>query len=296
MKLLHTEITPLTNQVSSVELRHQRFLQSPYFSKPVFHEHPEYELVYILEGYGKRIVGEMAERFEAGDMVFIGSNVPHVWLSDEEFYKKGSSLESKVIVSYLNPNKFTGIFDSIEEFGNIKQMLTKASRGIKIYGETRIKIAEKLLDLLDKDGFERLHGILHIMHMIAESEEIEYVTKTGILDADFQNCDRLIQVINYIKENLHNQITLREVSKIAYMTEQSFCRFFRNRTKKSFSQYLIEQRISHARNLLIQTDKPISDIAYLCGYLSSSHFCKVFKSQIKQSPYQYKRNIMKIAV
>lgn len=296
MKLLHTEMTPLTNEFSCIELRDQQFLQSPYFSKPVFHEHPELELVYILEGYGTRIIGETAEPFEAGDMVFIGSNVPHIWLSDDEFYKADSKLQSRVIVSYFNPNKFRDVFECVKEFSKIKHMLSQASRGIKIHGETRNQIAQRLNELIDKRGFERLYGLLQIMHLISESTEISYITNNGMHGSEVQHCDRLIDVMNYISVNLHNQISLKEVARIAFMTEQSFCRFFRNRTKKSFSQYLIEQRISHACNLLIQTNKPISEIAYLCGYLSSSHFCKVFKTQIKQSPYKYKRSLLRIAV
>jgi hypothetical protein len=114
MRLLHTEITPLINEFLCIELRDQQFLQSPYYSQPVFHAHPELELVYIGEGYGTRIIGDTVEPFEAGDMVFIGSNVPHVWLSDDAFYKEDSKLHSKVIVTYFNPNKFKDVFDSVK--------------------------------------------------------------------------------------------------------------------------------------------------------------------------------------
>lgn len=65
MRLVHTEITPLTNEFLCIELRDQQFLQTPYFSQPVFHAHPELELVSILEGYGTRIIGEVVEPFEA---------------------------------------------------------------------------------------------------------------------------------------------------------------------------------------------------------------------------------------
>lgn len=296
MKLIRTEITPLTNEFSSIELRDQQFLQSPYYTRPVFHEHPEYELVYIMEGFGKRIIGETTEAFEAGDMVFIGANVPHVWLSDEAFYNDDSTLHSKAVITYFNPEKFKDAFENVDEFSNISKMLQLASRGIRIFGNTRQKIATLLEDLVNKKGFERLHGILHIMHLIAESNDVSYVNKNEVYTHKAFQCDRLIEVMNYIKENLHNPITLKEVSQVAFMTQQSFCRFFRNRTRKSFSQYLIEQRIAYACNLLLQTNKSISEIAYLCGYLSSSHFCKVFKGQVKQSPYQYKRSVLRIAV
>lgn len=295
MRLLHTEITPLVNEFLCIELRDQQFLQSPYYSQPVFHAHPELELTLILEGYGTRIIGDTVEPFEAGDMVFIGANVPHVWLSDEAFYKENAKVYSRVIVTYFNPNKFKDVFESVKEFASIRDIIRQAGRGVRIFGETRKMIAEKLFEISSKTGFEKIDGLLQIMHMISESTEKSYIINKEIEDKDPQYSDRLIEVIKFIKENLHNQISLRQVSEIACMTEQSFCRFFRNRTKKSFSQYLLDQRISYACTLLIQTDKSISEISDLCGYKSSSHFCKVFKDQINQSPYQYKRSLQRKA-
>ncbi|MBA4166482.1 MAG: helix-turn-helix transcriptional regulator [Chitinophagaceae bacterium] len=293
MRLLNTEITPLTNEFLCIELRHQQFLQSPYYSQPVFHAHPELELIYIVEGYGTRIIGDTIEPFEAGDMVFIGSNLPHVWLSDEAFYKKNTRLHSKAFVTYFNSNKFREVFESVKEFSSIREIIRQAGRGIKIFGETRKIIAEKLLVLSSRTGFEKIEGLLQIMHLISVSEEKSFIINKEIADNDSQYSDRLVKVIKFIKENLHNQISLKQVSAIACMTEQSFCRFFRNRTRKSFSQYLSDQRISHACTLLIQSDKSISEISDLCGYKSSSHFCKVFKDQINQSPYQYKRSLQR---
>jgi AraC-like DNA-binding protein len=259
----------------------------------VFHAHPELELILILEGYGTRIIGDTVEPFEAGDMVFIGSNVPHVWLSDEAFYKPDSKLHSRVIVTYFNPHKFKDVFESVKEFSSIRDMISDASRGIKIFGETRNIIADKLLDLSTTTGFAKIEALLKIMHIISVSKERNLINNKELEDKSPHYSDRLVEVIKFIKANLQNQISLKQVSAIACMTEQSFCRFFRNRMKKSFSQYLLDQRISYASSLLIQTDKSISEISDLCGYKSSSHFCKVFKDQINQSPYQYKRNLQR---
>lgn len=295
MRLVHTEITPLVNEYLSVELRDQQFLQSPYYSQPVFHAHPELELIYILEGYGRRVIGDTIEPFEAGDMVFIGSNVPHVWLSDEAFYKENTKLHSRLVVAYFNPDKFKEVFETVKEFAEINEMIHQAARGIQITGGTRDRIAAKLLSLTEKSGFEKIDGMLQVLHEISVSEEKSYILSKELDDIGPQFSDRLVKVIKYIKNNLHSPISLKQVAAIACMTEQSFCRFFRNRTGKSFSQYLLDQRISYACTLLIQTDKSISEISDSCGYKSSSHFCKVFKDQMHQSPYQYKRSLRRWA-
>ncbi|HTD94198.1 MAG TPA: AraC family transcriptional regulator [Chitinophagaceae bacterium] len=296
MRLLHTQITPLINDSLFVEYRSQPFLASPFHGQPCFHAHPELELVLVLEGYGKRIIGDKIEPFESGDMVFIGSNVPHIWLSDPAFYREDSSLQSKVIVTYFNPGIFQQMFDSVKEFEGIKEMIAQASKGIKIFGETKKIIAEKLLSLTSAKGFEKVEALLRIMHLISISLEKSFIVNNEVNEFGSQNSDRLINVINFIKNNLHEQISLKQVADIACMTEQSLCRYFKKRTKMSFSQYLLDLRMANARKILIELDKPISDIAYLCGYNSSSHFCKVFRDHTGQSPYQYKAGIKKEAV
>lgn len=291
MKLLKTEITPLINQSMQVEYREQPFLSSPYHTQPSFHSHPELELVFVVEGFGKRIVGNKVEPFESGDMVFIGSNVPHLWLSDPVYYKENSGLQSKVIVCYFNPKIFLQIFDAIKEFEGIRDMIRQSSKGIRILGETRNLIARKLLALSNIQGFEKVEGLLQIMHLISSSEEKEYIVHNETDHYDDLYPDRIVDVIKFVKENLHEQITLRQVADVACMTEQSFCRFFKKRTNKSFSRFLSNLRIAHACELLLQTDKQVSDIAYLCGYNSSAHFCKVFKEHTSVSPFQYKTSM-----
>lgn len=293
MKLLKTEITPLINEMTHIEMRQQPFLSSPFHSQPSFHSHPELELTFIVEGYGKRIIGNKVEPFESGDMVFIGSNVPHIWLSDPAFYEEDAQLQSRVIVTYFNPKTFLHIFDTLKEFEGIREMIRQSSKGIRIFGATKDIIADKLIALSEKKGFEKIEGLLHIMNMISVSTEKSFIVTNEPDHYDDLYPDRLIDVLKFIKDNLHEPISLKQVADIACMTEQSFCRFFKKRTKKSFSHFLSDLRISQACEMLIQTDKSIVDIAYLCGYNTSSHFCRVFKEYTGVSPLRYKTNANK---
>ncbi len=293
MRLLHTEIMPLINDFLHIDLRNQRFLSSPY-TQSSLHAHPELELVFVLEGFGKRIIGNIVEPFESGDMVFIGSNVPHVWLSSTSSYEENSNLHSTVLITYFNPIGFQQTFDTLKEFDDIKEMIGQASKGIRIVGETRNIIAEKLMELSSKTGFKKVEGFLQIMHLISISEDKSYIDNNENYKFERFDSDRLIDVIKFVKANLDEHISLKHIAGIANMTEQSFCRFFKNRTKKNFFQYLEDIRMEHACELLIQSsDKSISDIAYACGYNSSSNFCKNFKDHYGQSPYQYRCSINK---
>lgn len=293
MRLLQTEITPFINNSLHVELRDQAYLFSPLHGRPCYHSHPELELVFVIDGYGKRIIGNKVSHYESGDMIFIGSNVPHLWLSDPVFYKKDSTLRSRVIVMYINPKIFEPMLASVTEFDGLKEMFQQATKGINIFGDTRTIISEKLIAMASKTGFEKANGLLEIMHLISISQDRNFIDNKELYVPTGLNSDRLIDVIKFIKDNIHEPISLKKVAEVACMATPSFCRFFKNRTKMRFSQYLVDMRMTHACKLLIESDKPISEIAYMCGYTSNSHFCKVFKDYTRQSPYQYKCSISK---
>lgn len=220
-------------------------------------------------------------------MVFIGSNVPHIWLSDQTFYKEDSILHSKSIVAYLNPKIFADSFNNIIELSDIKSIIEKTSYGIQIIGETRDLLGEKLLSCIQKTGFYRFEEMLQILHILSiTKDKVEIIDETSVGTKLPLSSDRLIDIINYIKNNFSEQITLKEIAEMACMTEQSFCRYFRSRTQKSFSEFLLEQRMFHGASLLLETDKPVAEIAFLCGYSSASRFCQVFKKQYGVSPLQ----------
>jgi AraC-like DNA-binding protein len=294
MKPVHTEIGHFIKSPLYVELKDEPYLTSAYYPRSAsYHAHPELQLTFILEGFGKRIIGNKISQFEPGDMVFIGSNVPHIWISDPVFYEEDSLRRSKAITVYINQKIFQQMFDSVKEMNGIRDMIEQASKGINIFGETRNEIADKLINLCSEEGFEKVRGLMEIMHLISISSE-----KCLIINKDYEavgatQSDRLVNVIKFIKDNLHEQITLSQVADVACMTIQSFCRFFKSRMKKTFSEYLNALRVSHACKLLIELDRPISDVANLSGFISHSHFCRVFKEQIGKSPYQYRAEINK---
>ena len=140
MRLVSTSISNLhRSQVKIIERDEQ------YFNSP-FHYHPEFELVYIVEGFGKRIIGSKIEEFEKGEILLIGSNVPHVWISDKSFYTKDCARRSKAVVIYFNPKIFSHHFYEMEESFYLNKLFSHSQNGIKITGETKkancIKVRE----------------------------------------------------------------------------------------------------------------------------------------------------------
>lgn len=285
MRIEKTEISPRLNSLISIIKREETFFQSP------FHYHPELELVYIKESYGKRIIGNSVEHFEAGDMVFLGSNIPHVWLNDEMFYQDNSKKKAVAIVVYFNKDIFGAAFYESKEMQRINTFFLQAIRGMHITGKTNILIAQKLEKLLKKKGFDVIVGLFEILSILVNSTDVSFINNQVYTPMDDKSkSDRLSDVFRYVKENYRNDITLENISKIANLTPPSFCRLFKSRTKKHFVEYLNEVRVSNACKLLIESDMSISEIAYDCGYKTVSNFNKLFKKNMGSTPTEYKKN------
>jgi AraC-like DNA-binding protein len=285
MKIEKTKITSYLNSSISVISREESFFQSP------FHSHPELELVYIKESHGKRIVGNSVEPFESGDMVFLGSDIPHVWLNDEIYYQGINKLKAKAIVVYFNKDLFGPTFYELKETQKINTLFNQGVRGLSISGKTNELIAKKLEKLVKKKDFEIIIGLFEILSILSESTDLSFVNNEAYTTVNDQTKnDRLSDVFEYVKENYKEDISLIAIAKIANLTPTSFCRMFKLKTKKHFVEYLNEIRVSNACKFLIETDMGMSEIAYECGYRTASNFNKLFKKLTGTTPKEYKKN------
>ncbi len=287
MKLERTKISSYLNSAISVHAREESFFQAP------FHSHPELELVYVKESFGKRIIGNSVDNFESGDMVFLGSDIPHVWLNDEIYYHNINKLKAKAIVVYFNKDIFGPAFYELKEAQKINSLFEKAKKGLSIKGKTNKLIAEKLEQLVIKQDFEVIIGLFEILSVLsATTTDLDLInSETYSPTNDSIKKDRLSDVYQYIKDNYKKEISLDEVAQIANLTPTSFCRMFKSRTKKNFIEYLNEIRISNACKHLIETDMSVSEIAYECGYKTVSNFNKLFKKNTGNTPKEYKNKI-----
>lgn len=264
----------------------------PYFDTP-FHFHPECELVYIISGTGKRIIGDKIEVFGPGDMVFLGPNIPHVWYSDSSFYQKDSNLHSIAIVLYFSKEIFGETFYHLEESQQLKEFFSKAERGLKIHGTTHELLAPLLINMTESNGLKKIICLMQILECLTASKETDALASITYKNSyDTKDNHKIDEVFLYLNKNFMRDISMPEVASLCHMTPQSFCRFFKIRTKSTFIDFLNDIRISHARKLLIESDEQtIAEIAYLCGYKNLSNFNKLFKIKTKQTPKEYKKNL-----
>ena len=259
-----------------------------YFFYDVLHYHPELQLTAIIKSEGTFFVGDKIDRFNEGDVFILGSNLPHVLRNDEEYYAENDELIAHGVSAYFKMESFGQTFFELPEMHAIKSFLDKTSRGMRITGETRNKVFPKIIELNNIEGFNRLISLLDILKDLSVSEDIEYLSGISYSspqkDTDNQ---KINDVFEFVMKNYHQKITLEEVADIAYMSPTAFCRFFKQRTRKTFSKFINEVRVGNACKLLMTGKYNISEICYMCGFNNISNFNRQFKSITDYTPSEY---------
>ncbi len=260
-----------------------------------WHYHPEIELVYFIQGSGRQFIGDRIHHFKVNDMILLGPNLPHLWRSDERYLEKDSSLSEEAIVIHFLPDCFGTSFFDLPENIAIKQLLERSKAGIRVKNETRELVAKLMIELLKSNGAKRIVLLLDILQLIATSAETKTICTTG-LDFHFAKGEgeRLNNIYQYIFQNFYKPISLEDIAKVAHISPHAFCRYFKARTKKTFSTFLLEVRTGHAAKLLAETHDSVADICFNCGFNNFSNFNRHFKSIIGRTPLAHRKYYQEI--
>lgn len=261
----------------------------PFFVVP-WHVHPEIEIMYIVEGEGSRFVGDHIENFTAGDLVVVGSNLPHCWKNGPGHYEQGSAYRAKARVILFREESFGQEFFNIKELKNIREMFRRAQQGICFKGRTAAIAAEKIINAYEQNGAKRFISFVDILNDLAESKEYKLLTSEGYRPPLFtSDMQRLNKVVDHLMENFQKPIKLDDVASLAYMSPTAFCRYFKNHTNKTVFRFLNELRVGFAKKLLLEDKDNISDIHYVCGFNNASNFYEQFKKIAGCSPLQFRK-------
>lgn len=257
-----------------------------------WHYHPEFELVLVLKSTGDKIIGDHMSSFSDGDLVFMGSNLPHVYRNSKAYYEEDPDLTAEAIVIHFNLNFLGNGFFSIPEMENISKFLDESVMGFSIHRNTRQVVAQKMIDMLEMSGPARIIELLNILHILSETKEKEKLASPGFIQ-NFKSSgsEQITEVCDYIMKNFTSDLTLNQVAEIAHMSPNVFCNFFKQRTRKTFVNFLNEVRIGYACKLLGGEQHNISEICFLSGFHNLSNFNRQFKKILKKTPHQYKQDM-----
>lgn len=281
---------PLLKIVETQQNRafHVMKVHEPHFF-PSWHFHPECELMLVQQGTGIRFVGDSIERFQPGDLVFFGSNIPHLYRSDEEYYQKNPGLLSQATVIYFKENFLGDAFLQLPDAAAIKKILSQARQGMKLTGQLRQQVSRLMLQLVERhDGMDRIIDLLRILSLMAGANHYEMLSSsafTNYVNAD--DCERINKVYQFIIDNYARTPSLEEVSGEACMSPTAFCRYFKSRTNKTYIQFLNEVKIGNACKLLIDNRLSVSQVCFQTGFNHFNHFNNQFKKITGLTPGQY---------
>ena len=284
MSHIYREITPLT-QYDCFTIFHRSKIN---FDFPV-HFHEEFELNFILNGKGvKRVVGDHQEVIDNVELVLVGSNLPHGWLTHQFDHTKTHSEIEEITVQF-HQDLFDENFLKRNQLYFIRELFNKSSKGICFSQEIALKLAPRLKSLSQKTGFNSILELMSILNELSTSKNLRLLSDETFIDNKISYNSRRIQaVFEFMRGNFDKEVTLTEVAKIAGMTDVSFSRFIKKRTGKTFIDSLNEIRLGHAARRLIDTTETISEIAYKCGFNNLSYFNRLFKSKKKCTPKQFR--------
>jgi AraC-like DNA-binding protein len=253
-----------------------------------WHKHTEYELILLTEGQGTALIGDYVGEYKAGDIFFLGSDLPH-W-----FRKSTNKMIGSAIVVHFTKNCWGEGFLEMPEIKPIRQILESDNNGIQLQQNLQKSIALLIYQLEKASGMNRVLLLLQCLQQMSQSRQYRIITKSFNTSANTKENPAIEKVFHYSFKNFLEPVTLSGVAEVAGMTIPTFCRFFKRNIKKSYFDFIKELRIGHACKLLRETEYSILDVCYASGYNSWAHFSKQFKEVKEQTPNQYRKQFKAI--
>ena len=248
-----------------------------------WHYHPEYELVYIPRGSGRRHIGQHASRYAEGELVFLGPNLPHLSFSYEQ---EG---EFEQIVLQLREDFLGEGFLQKPELAAVQHLLQRSRQGLSFGPGTRARVGAALAAMLAQPAPARLLTLLQVLYQLADATDVtELHADMGVSVLQAREQQRLKQVYEHIEQHFAEPITVQEMADLTFLTVPAFCRYFKKMTGQTLTSLLQEYRVSQARLLLLQ-GRPVTEVSFATGFNNLSHFNRTFRKLTGQRPSNYRQ-------
>ncbi len=253
-----------------------------------WHFHPEYQLTLVLRGRGKRFVGDHIARFQEGDLVLTGPNLPHMWCSSRRRIP-GAGSEETVILQFPE-SLFGGRFLDLPEMSAVRRLLEGSRRGLSFGASTRLKVSPLMRRLGRQRGVARLIGLLEILRLLSQSSGGRPLASGAFLPrVASADRDRIDRICRHLAEHSARTVRLASTAAFAHMSVPAFTRFFRKCTGKSMVGYLTELRLGAACRLLLESDRTVEQVSRESGFHNLSNFNRRFRRLKGMSPREFRR-------
>lgn len=248
-----------------------------------WHFHPEFELVFLDGADGTRHVGHHISRYEGSDLVFIGSNIPHL------NFDYGIKTEYEKVVLHIRADFLGDALVQSPELAGIRQLFAESVHGIAFSPACKKAIGRRVKGLADLTGLKLFIEVLEILTFLAADEDRQLLH-----DQPFEHFykqkeqDRLERVFQHLEANYQRKITVEEAAAVGGLSYAAFCRYFKKMTRLTFTEFLNHYRINQAKKLLL-TDKNVTETCFACGFESLSYFNRTFRKITGVNPLAFKQ-------
>jgi AraC-like DNA-binding protein len=260
----------------------------------ILHQHDEFQITLIQESTGNLIAGSRICEFEPGDIFVFGTRLPHAFRNDAVYYQQGQNLKARALSVYFEWDVFGNAFWNLPENKMLVDFGHKAERGIHFKAGLNGALVAAIEQLAMASEAERLIGLFSVLLQLAKCNDSEILSTEGTYNKLNETEEkRLDAIYRFTLKEYSRAISLDEIAGVANMTINSFCRYFKARTRKSYLDFLTEFRIGQACRLLQQGEVSIADVGYRVGFGNLSNFNRKFKEINGCTPKEY-RNKQKL--
>lgn len=278
MKVLPFKIPKPEN----VTLYIQEYKGESFYDK--LHQHKEIQISLVLEGEGTYIIGDCVGDFKKGDIFVLGENLPHVFKSDDAFENI-----TAIACVFFSKNSYGEGFFERSEFEQLNGFFNNSILGYKV-GSNIKELTTALSDIRQESKYRQFISFLEILYLISKAEKRELSSLINLKKYAGNEGKRMSDIFQYSMNNFHKEISLNDVADIANMTPNAFCRYFKQRTNKTFINFLIDIRIGNACKLLAKkNDLSITEISYKSGFNNLANFNRKFKAIKGITPSEFRK-------
>lgn len=285
------EITPLNeNDFMYVADRHKKEFDYP------IHIHDVLELNFVANAAGaRRVVGDSSEVIDNLDLVLITSpDLEHVW---EQYECKSEDIHEVTVQFRLNFDLDTSPF-RFSSYKSIYNMLIRAQRGLAFPPEAIMLVYHRLARLSSiEEGFIAVQEFFSILYELSKFDDARELASSSFAKVEVvSESKRILKVKNYIDEHYKDDLSLEQLADIVGMTPTAFSRYFKQRTAKNISEYIVDIRLGHAARLLVDTSDSVSEICWATGFNTLSNFNRLFRKRKGCSPTEFREKYQKTKV
>jgi AraC-like DNA-binding protein len=253
------------------------------------HRHHEIQITWVISGEGTLVAGNNMLPFSSGDVFIIGANQPHLFKSDASYFDKHSKKRIHSLNLFFNHKGFITSLLDFPEMRNVKKFVELCLHGFQASEKNAKIIADYMLKVKNNSGGYRLSAFIELLQLMTNLKDWKHLN-TESLEYAISDSEglRMNDIYQYTMNNYTEDISLEKISAVAYLTPQSFCRYFKKHTQKTYTNFVNELRINEACKKLTSKDfDSISTIAYQMGFNNVVTFNRVFKGIMKKSPREF---------